>query len=325
MTLRPIRTSELMMSGTKSSEMPTAMVVGGAGFLGSHLVDRLLSDEVRVDVVDDLSTGMLSNLASARGNAQDGALRIHTLDASIPEFVDVVRLRRPEVLFVVCALTPTTCDLAGAVKSFAIVASTLEAARQSKVDKVIVPIPAGLLYGELASRDLPIKEDRPRQPVGVAGVAAIAIIELLELHRQDHDIEFTALALSTVYGTRQREENNVVSRFLTARSQSTPATIYGDGRQTRDLLFVDDAVDAVARSLNRGGGLVLNIGTGQQTSVNELWTLIGGGADAQRVPRPPHEVTRLALSSSRARLHLGWSAWTSVTQGIDSLLSPRDL
>jgi UDP-glucose 4-epimerase len=300
--------------------MTATMVVGGAGFLGSHLVDRLLSDDLSVDVVDDLSTGSLSNLSDARAVAQDGALKIHTLDVVIPEFVEVVRLRRPEVLYVISALSPTTCDLAGAVKSFAVVASALEAARQAKVDKVVVTLPAGLLYGEVASRDLPVKEDRPRRPVGVAGVVAVAIIELLEMYRQDHDIEFTALALSTVYGTRQAQENNVVSRFLTARSQSVPAIIYGDGRQTRDLLFVDDAVDAVARSLNRGGGLVLNIGTGQQTSVNDLWSLIGGRGETQRLPKPTHDVSRMALSSSRARLHLGWTAWTSVAEGIGSLL-----
>ena len=300
------------------------MVIGGAGFVGSHVVDRLLSDDVRVDVVDDLSTGSLANLAAARAVAQDGNLRIHTLDAAIPEFIDVVRLRRPEVMYVVSALTPTTCDLAGAVKSFALVASTLEAARQAKVGKVVVTIPAGLLYGELAARDLPVKEDRQRQPVGVAGVVAIAIIELLELYRQDHDIEFTALALSTVYGSRQREDNNVVSRFLAVRSQSQPGVIYGDGRQTRDLLFVDDAVDALARSLNRGGGLVLNVGTGNQTSINELWALIGGRVEPQRVAKPLHDHSRLALSSSRARLHLGWSAWTSVQEGVRSLLASSD-
>lgn len=297
------------------------MVIGGAGFLGSHLVDRLLSDDVQVDVVDDLSTGSLGNLSAARATTQDGSLRIHTLNVAIPEFVDVVRLRRPDVLYVLSALTPTTCDLAGVVKSFAVVASSLEAARQAKVGKVVVTIPAGLLYGELAGRDLPVKEDHPRRPVGLAGVTATAIIELLEVYRRDYDIEFTVLALSTVYGLRQREENNVVSRFLAARSLGQPAIVYGDGRQTRDLLFVDDAVDAVARSLNRGGGLVLNIGTGQQTSINELWTLIGGRAEPQRLPKMPHDPTRLALSSSRARLHLGWSAWTSLSEGVGSLLA----
>lgn len=313
-----------MIDPEMTGNAPTsAMVIGGAGFLGSHVVDRLLSDGLRVDVVDDLSTGSLGNLADARSAAADGTLRIHTLDATIPEFVDVVRLRRPQVLFVLCALTPTTCDLAGSVRSFALVASALEAARQANVGKVVVSIPAGLLYGELPARDLPVKEDRPRRPVGVAGVTAIAIIELLELYRQDHDIEFTALATSTVFGPRQRDDNNVVSRFLAARRSGETAVINGDGRQTRDLLYVDDAVDAVARSLDRGGGLVLHVGSGHQTSVNDLWAMIGGRTDVQRVPRPPHDIGRMALSSSRARLHLGWSAWTKVAEGLSSLLTPH--
>ena len=95
------------------------MVVGGAGFLGSHIVDRLLAENSRVDVVDDLSSGSLSNLATARSSSTEGALRIHTLDVTIPEFVDVVRLRRPEVMYVTSLLTPTLRDSAGCTKSYA--------------------------------------------------------------------------------------------------------------------------------------------------------------------------------------------------------------
>jgi len=295
------------------------MVVGGAGFLGSHIVDRLLSDGLRVDVVDDLSSGSLANLSSARTSAPDGALRIHTLDVTIPEFVEVARLRRPDVMYVTSLLTPTTGDADGCTKAYAVAVAVLEAAVQAQVAKVVITLPAAVLYGEVPAREMPIKEDRERRPVGLAGVTAMAIIELCELYRRNHDIEFTVLALSTVYGTRQRPDNNVVSAFVSAVSTGASPNISGDGKQTRDFLFVDDAADAASRACTKGGGLVLHIGSGQQTSIKDLWALVGGGSAAQTSPKPAHHLQRFALSTSRARLHLGWSSWTSIAEGISQI------
>jgi len=302
---------------TQRSDSPTsAMVVGGAGFIGSHLVDRLLSEGMQVEVVDDLSSGTLSNLSAARAVNVSGALHIHTLDAALSQFTEVVNIRHPDVIYLLTTLTQSSNDPSGAVRSFAIAVSVLEAARISRVEKLIVTLPAAVLYGEVPARELPVKEDRERRPVGVAGVAAWAIIDLLELYRRDHDIEFTVLALSTVYGPRQRDDGGVVSKFLAANRIGARPIIHGDGRQTRDFLFVDDAVDAAARALNKGGGLVLNIGTGVQTSVRELWTSIGGDRPVETEPRGRQDLSRSALSSSRARLHLGWSSWTKLADGL---------
>ena len=295
------------------------MVVGGAGFLGSHIVDRLLSENSRVDVVDDLSSGSLSNLAAARSSSTEGALRIHTLDVTIPEFVDVVRLRRPEVMYVTSLLAPTLRDSAGCTKSYAIAVAVFEAAVQAKVGKVIVTLPAAVLYGDVPTRELPIKEDRERRPVGLPGVTANAIIELCDSYRRDHGIEFTVLALPTVYGPRQQINNNVVSAFMAARASLNEPTIFGDGKQTRDFLFVDDAADAASRACAKGGGLVLHIGTGQQTSIKDLWQVIGQGLTATTAVKPAHSLQRFALSASRARLHLGWSSWTTLTDGLDRM------
>jgi UDP-glucose 4-epimerase len=173
------------------------------------------------------------------------------------------------------------------------------------------------LYGEVPARDLPIKEDRERRPVGLPGVTAQAIIELCEIYRRDHDIEFTVLALPIVYGPRQQPNNNVVSAFVVAQSTDNEPEIFGDGKQTRDFLFVDDAADAASRACAKGGGLLLHIGTGQQTSVKDLWAMIGEGSPANFVSKPTHGLRRVALSASRARLHLGWSSWTSLADGIN--------
>ncbi len=302
-----------------SADVPSPkspMVIGGAGFIGSHLVDRLLSEGLPVEVVDDLSTGSLTNLATARSMNLSGSLHIHTLDAGLPQFTDVVRLRRPDVIYLLSTLTPSQGDPSGAVRSFAVAVSVLEAARAGRVDKVVVTLPAAALYGEVPARELPVKEDRERRPVGVPGVTAWAIVDLLEMYRRDHDIEFTVLALPTVYGPRQSDEGSVVAKFLSAHRDGTKPVIHGDGRQTRDFLFVDDAVDAAVRSLGKGGGLLLHIGTGVQTSVRDLWASIGGDRPVETEPRQRHDLDRMALSSSRARLHLGWTSWTHLADGL---------
>jgi UDP-glucose 4-epimerase len=119
-----------------------------------------------------------------------------------------------------------------------------------------------------------------------------------------------------VYGPRQQPNNNVVSAFVVAQSTDSNPAIFGDGKQTRDFLYVDDAADAASRARLKGGGLVLHIGTGQQTSVKDLWALIGEGRPANFEPKPTHSLQRVALSASRARLHLGWTSWTTLSDGI---------
>ena len=293
----------------------SVVVVGGAGFIGSHLVDRLLADDVAVDVVDDLSRGSLGNLADAR--AAGGALKIHHLDASGAETTSLLGMRRPDVLYHLAALprgrvTPT--ELAGAL---ATTTALLEGARTHGVPKVVVALPAAALYGRPASRDLPLKE-LPLEPRGVRGVIARATIDLLATYREQDAVEFTVLAMATVYGPRQRPDAGVVAALAAAAAERRAPTITGDGRQTRDLLYVDDAVDAVVRAGTRGSGLVVNVGTGEQTTIRELWNLLsaGGGSDPLPGPPRPDEIPRFALSPVRARIHLGWSPWTSLDEGL---------
>lgn len=296
----------------------SVMVVGGAGFVGSHLVDRLLatgSDRGSVDVVDDLSTGTLANLADAR-TASDGRLRIHTFDASSPEFIDLVTRASPAAIVVTAAFNTERSLAHGAARSYALVVSVLEAARVARVGKVIVTVPAVALYGDAPARELPLKEDHARRPVGTVGVTVESVLGLLDHFRRDHNVDFTALALATVYGPRQRPDAGVVAGFLSAAHEGRDAVVHGDGRQTRDLLYVDDAVDALHRSVDRGGGLLLNIGTGQQTSVRELWSMIGGSRATVSAPARPFDVRRSAVSPSRARLQLGWAPWTGVADGV---------
>lgn len=290
-------------------------MVGGAGFIGSHLVDRLLLDGEVVDVVDDLSSGSLANLAEAR--SAGGELKIHNLDAGAAEFVALVGRRRPSIVFHLAALPRGPFDATGAAAAIGRTLMVLEAARAHSVAKVVVALPATAIFGRPAARDLPLKE-RALEPRGVRGVVARAIVDLLDIFRSDHAIEYTALALGSVYGPRQRPDDGAVAAFIAAHAAGHSPSVPSDGRQTRDYVFVDDTVDALALAGGRGSGLVINVGTGVQTSLRDLWTLVAGSTARPlgSVPAGPDLLARFALSPVRARIHLGWSPWTSLADGI---------
>ena len=142
------------------------------------------------------------------------------------------------------------------------------------------------------------------------------MIDTADTYRDDHGVEYTALVLSTVYGPRLRPDSNVIGAALAACAENRDFAVHGDGRQTRDFLFVDDCVDALWRAATRGGGLVLNLGTGTQTAIRDLWPMIGSNRAAVEAPRRRRSPSRVALSPSRARLHLGWSPWTALDEGL---------
>jgi UDP-glucose 4-epimerase len=288
-------------------------VTGGAGFVGSHLVDRLLAEGHAVEVIDDLSTGSLANLAEARANANRsaGELKFHHLDVRAPELGELVARRRPDVVFHLVRAEPAVAFVGGL--------NILDAARGAGAAKVIVAFDALALYGPVPATDLPVKEGRDWAPSSPAGVAQRAVAELLAIYRAEHALEFTGLACGAVYGPRQRPVAGAVAAFVDAEATGQACTIHGDGRQTRDFVYVDDAVDAFVRAASRGTGLIVNIGTGTQTTIRELQRLVTGGAEAKRAPWRPGEVGRFAVSPVRARIHLGWESWTTLEDGIAAM------
>jgi UDP-glucose 4-epimerase len=297
-----------------------ALVCGGAGFVGSHLVDRLLADGHNVEVVDDLSVGSLSNLSEARANGS--GLRFHHLDILAPEFSDLISIRQPSVIYHLALLPPSQTTTSEFLASTSLLLAVLEAAQKHKIKKVVVALPANLIYGEVHARQLPVKEGHKPEPMGVAYVMANALVDLMTVYRESYDVEFTALAMTNVYGRRQRPHDGVVAAFADSMQKNKSPVIYGNGRQTRDFLFIDDAVDALSRAMTKGGGLVINIGTGVQTSVQDLWNLMGASTTlGERFEPARHgDLQRNSVNATRARIQLGWAHWTSVKAGIAELL-----
>lgn len=295
------------------------LIVGGAGFIGSHLTERLLAEGHTIDVVDPLSAGSLANLAGAR--AVGGDLKIHTLDAGAEEFQALVAMRTPDVIYHLGLMPPGKPRAAVGGDGVRSTLAVLEAARQSGITKVVVALSAVALYGDVAGRDLPVKESQPWAPMGVHGVLTRAVADLLTVYREQHSVEFTALAMANVYGPRQRPDGGVVAAFAQALRDGVSPLLQGDGRQTRDFLYIDDAVDAFVRAASKGSGLVVNVGTGVATSIRDLWALMAGpdGRSPAPSPRRPDDVVRSAVSPTRARIHLAWAPWTDLAVGLRGL------
>ncbi|MGH8988507.1 MAG: GDP-mannose 4,6-dehydratase [Acidimicrobiales bacterium] len=301
-----------------------AMITGGAGFIGSTLVDRLLAEGHDVDVVDDLSSGSLANLAAARASG-GRALTIHQLDIRLPETSDLIVRRRPAVIFHLAAQVDVRVSVAQPLfdADVNVLGSlrVLEGARTAGTKRVVFAASGGTLYGEPDAATLPLRESHPHRPLSPYGVAKKAVMGYLVAYRELYGLEFAALALGNVYGPRQdpHGEAGVVAIFAGALVSGRPVTIFGDGEQTRDYVYVDDVVDAFDRAANKDGGVVCNIGTGAGTSVNELLRTMARAAGVEpqvrHVASRPGEILRSALDPSRAAAHLGWRPWTSLEQG----------
>ena len=301
-----------------------AFVTGGAGFIGSTLVDRLLAEGHEVDAADNLSTGSLANLGEAR-RSRVGRMSFHQADIRSPDLTELMNRCRPNVVFHLAAQVDVRVSVADPVfdAEVNVLGSlrVLEGARASGATKVVFASSGGTIYGDPAPADLPLKESHAQVPVSPYGVAKKVVGDYLYAYRELHNLEFTALALANVYGPRQdpHGEAGVVAIFAGRLLRGEPCTIFGDGSQTRDFVFVDDVVDAFARAAERGGGLLLNVGTGRETSVNELYGAMAAqaGVDHPAVSAParPGELARSCLDPARAAIHLGWKPWTTLDEG----------
>ena len=303
------------------------LVTGGAGFIGSTLVDRLLAEGHTVDVVDDLSSGALANLAQARAEPRH-KFSFQRIDVRAPAVVDLIRRRRPEVIFHLAAQADVrvSVERPGFDAEVNVIGTinVLEGARAAGSRKVAFAGSGGTLYGEPG--ELPVRESHPQHPLSPYGVSKKAAGDYLSAYRDLHGVEFTILALANVYGPRQdpHGEAGVVAIFARLLLSGEQCTVYGDGEQTRDFVYVDDVVDAFSRAATKGDGLLINVGTGVETSVNELHRTMAATAG---VPGPPRyaparagELARSALDPGRAAMQLGWKPWTELDEGTAQVL-----
>jgi UDP-glucose 4-epimerase len=301
-----------------------ALVTGGAGFIGSTLVDRLLADGHDVVVVDDFSSGSDANLAAAQ-EAGD-RLTVHRVDIRDEAVTGLVAGERPEVVFHLAAQADVRVSVARPAHDASInvigLLNVLEGAREAGTRKVVFASSGGTIYGEPDPSVLPVDESNPELPIAPYGVAKKVGTDYLRAYRAVHGLDWTSLALANVYGPRQdpHGEAGVVAIFAGLLLAGDPCTVFGTGEQTRDYVYVDDVVDAFARAADAGSETLFNIGTGEETSVNQLYAAMAGAAGVTDpptyAPARPGELDRSALDAGKARRELGWSPQMPLAEGV---------
>lgn len=298
------------------AQQQTALVTGGAGFIGSHLVDRLVEEEYRVVVVDNLSTGKLKNL--------NPAAVFHHVDITDPSVADVFQREQPDLVFHLAAQVSASSSARDPVNDSQInVLGTLrllEASRRCGIDKFIFASSGGTLYGDPEIN--PCSEDHAIIPVSPYGMSKYQGELQLELYRRLYLLRYTALRYGNVYGPRQdpHGEAGVVAIFSQAMLEGRQPQIFGDGEQCRDFIFVDDVVEANLNAIGRGDGMSLNIGTGEGTDINSIFRLlqgiIGYRWPAEHGPARAGDVYKIYLDNSKAVQELGWTPQASLEEGL---------
>jgi UDP-glucose 4-epimerase len=305
------------------------LVTGGAGFIGSNLVDALLARGDAVTVLDDLSTGRRVNLEGALANgARLAEVDVRDGAAVGALFAD----SRPELVFHLAAQIDVRKSVEDPCFDAAInvggTANVLEGARASGVDRVVFVSTGGALYGEGADKQLPLPESTPIAPLSGYGQSKYAAEGYLGLFERLHGLSGMSLRLGNVYGPRQDPlgEAGVVAIFCGLLKNGGRPTVYGDGTQTRDYIYVGDVVSAaLAAGATRLGGAV-NIGTGREASVLDLVDILAdleGREDFTPEFAPPRagEVQRISLDAGLAERELGWTPETTLEQGLAQTLA----
>lgn len=304
--------------------MTTFLVTGGAGFIGSHLCDRLLAQGARVIAIDDLSTGRIANLAEARGYG--AAFTFYNLGLASERLPALFDRHRPEVVMHLAAqsgVRPSLADPIGDAETNVLgTLALLEQCVRIGVGKVVYAASGGTLYGEVKRPPAPERLLAQSQPLSPYGISKKVVLDYLEYYERFRGLDWVGLALANVYGPRQDPagEAGVVAIFASQLLAGAVPTIYGDGNQTRDYVFVADVVHAFALAAERGHGKVVNVGTGIETPLLALYRmladLLGTAVEPARGPLPPGDLRRSALDPRLAAEVLAWRPWTHLEDGL---------
>jgi UDP-glucose 4-epimerase len=293
------------------------LVTGGAGFIGSNVVDRYITDGHDVAIIDNFITGRRENLnPAARLYEQDvteiEALR-ETFAAFRPEIVAHFAAQLDVRKSVADPAYDARCNIIGGIN---VIQSSVEAG----VGKIIYAATGGAVYGN--PEKLPVDETHPVNPVSQYGISKHTVEHYLALYHQLEGLRYTVLRYANVFGPRQNPhgEAGVNAIFAGQMLAGETPTIFGDGTKTRDYVYIGDVVEANVLALTKGDQEIFNIGTGQETTDQEVYdavaAAVGFDKPAQYTSARKGEITRIALDASKAKRILGWEPKMPFREGV---------
>ena len=294
------------------------LITGGAGFIGSHLVDALLARRCRVAILDDFSTGREENL-------NPGAT-LYTLSTTDREGVlKVFEKERPELVYQLAANTNVPRSVTDPLYDFQTLhgaVNVIDACRHHPVSKIVY-VSSGFIYGN--TKNKPIRESEPFIPISPYSITKKTIESYLLFYNDVYRVPFVVVRPATIYGPRQTF--GAMADYVRKLAAGSQAEIYGDGRKTRDYVFVKDAVAALLAAPGVPDDFpdpVFNMGTGKETSLNELYfaiaRLLGKSAEPIYLPPRPGELDKYSLDATKLRNTLGWEPTYPLAKGLEETL-----
>ncbi len=300
--------------------MSTVLITGGAGFIGSHLVDRMLKDGYKVVVVDDLSTG--------NSNYISRDISFSQLDIADRRLGEIFSHNEISYVFHLAAQTDVPRSVNFPVKDAAAnvlgTVNLLEKCQAFKVRKIIYLSGGAAVYGEGGGQ--PFTETSPLQPISPIGLSKMVGERYIELASRVSGLSYTVLRCANVFGPRQDHyrEVGVVAGFCQYLVNDKAPAIYGDGAQTRDFLYIDDLIEALCQGLIEGDREIINVGSGKSTSILEVFSLIkkltGFSGEPYYRPAQPGGVGVFSMKVEKARQVLKWQEKTSLEDGLSQTI-----
>lgn len=295
------------------------LVTGGAGFIGSHLVDKLIERGNEVVIIDDLSSGKEKNI--------NPKAIVYEIDICSERVQDIFAREEPEAVFHLAAQTSVDKSLNNPAHDAKVnISGTVNLLKNSQKHKVgqFIFVSSAAVYGEPS--DFPVKESFFLKPISPYGLSKKVAEEYVTFFGNNYSLPYTILRYGNVYGPRQDPtgEAGVIAIFISKMLQDKQVIIYGGGEQIRDFIYVDDVAKASILALDKGRNGVFNIASGIEVSINDLYEILRMKLSADAFPvydeRRKGDIDKMLLDVSRAKEMLGWSAKVGLEGGLDKTI-----